>query len=215
MQAVSGDYAVTRHPRSTATFPVMGLGDEVLATFRGRGFPVSSFDVQVLAIRRRPGRAAFEVRRRVAGCDRSRSFMTRALADSYRAELIRATRKGAGFDPATGEPAAWAAPEPTTVTWYQHAVAYAQMKWPAPGAAFAGQPGRRAGYDHSAADDRGNPGPHPAPSPARSRDYARRVAIARHTRRRAQRIGLRPDLVCRPPGRPRPRTGRYHARPPL
>ena len=91
---------------------------------------MSSFDVRVFAIRRRPGRAAFEVRWRVAGCDRSRSFMTRALADSYRAELVRATREGAGFDPATGKPAAWAAPEPTTVTWYRHAVAYAQMKWP-------------------------------------------------------------------------------------
>jgi hypothetical protein len=56
--------------------------------------------------------------------------MTRPLADSYRAELVRAARKGAGFDPATGEPTAWAAPEPVTVTWYQHAVAYAQMKWP-------------------------------------------------------------------------------------
>jgi hypothetical protein len=91
---------------------------------------VSSFDVRVFAIRRRPGRTAFEVRWRVAGCDRSRSFMTRPLADSYRAELVRAARKGAGFGPATGEPTAWAAPEPVTVTWYQHAVAYAQMKWP-------------------------------------------------------------------------------------
>jgi hypothetical protein len=91
---------------------------------------MSSFDVRVFAIRRRPGRTAFEVRWRVAGCDRSRSFMTRALADSYRAELVRAARKGAGFDLATGEPAAWAAPELATVTWYQHAVAYAQMKWP-------------------------------------------------------------------------------------
>ena len=54
--------------------------------------------------------------------------MTRALADSYRAEMVRAARKGAGFDPATGEPAAWAAPEP--VTWYQHAVSCAQRKWP-------------------------------------------------------------------------------------
>ena len=32
--------------------------------------------------------------------------------------------------PATGEPLAWAAPVPATVTWYQHAVAYAAMKWP-------------------------------------------------------------------------------------
>ncbi|HLX47334.1 MAG TPA: site-specific integrase [Streptosporangiaceae bacterium] len=91
---------------------------------------MGSFDVRVFAIRRRPGRGAFEVRWRVAGQDRSRSFATRALADSYRAELIRAARRGQAFDPATGQPASWAAPEPVTVTWYQHAVAYAQMKWP-------------------------------------------------------------------------------------
>jgi integrase len=92
---------------------------------------VSSLDVRVFAIRRRPGRMSFEVRWRVAGRGRSLSFMTRALADSYRAELVRAARKGAGFDSATtGEPAGWAALEPVTVTWYQHAVAYAEMKWP-------------------------------------------------------------------------------------
>ena len=45
---------------------------------------MSSFDVRVFAIRRRPGRKAFEVRWRVAGRDKSRSFVTRALADSYR-----------------------------------------------------------------------------------------------------------------------------------
>src|SRR6266566_4720331 len=91
---------------------------------------VSSFDVRVFAIRRRPGRQVFEVRWRVAGGDKSRSFITRALADSYHAELIRAARRGLEFDPATGEPQAWAAPAPATVTWYQHAVAYAAMKWP-------------------------------------------------------------------------------------
>jgi integrase len=56
--------------------------------------------------------------------------MTRALADSYRAELVRAARKGLAFAPGTGEPESWAAPEPEPVTWYQHAVAYAEMKWP-------------------------------------------------------------------------------------
>ncbi|HEY1919574.1 MAG TPA: site-specific integrase [Streptosporangiaceae bacterium] len=91
---------------------------------------MGSFDVRVFAIRRRPGRSTFEVRWRVAGQDRSRSFATRALADSYRAELIRAARRGQAFDPATGQPTSWAAPPPVTVTWYQHAVAYAQMKWP-------------------------------------------------------------------------------------
>jgi hypothetical protein len=91
---------------------------------------MSSFNVRVFAIRRRPGREAFEVRWRVAARDKSRSFMTRALADSYRAELVRAARRGLAFDPAFGEPPAWARPRPTAVTWYQHAVAYAAMKWP-------------------------------------------------------------------------------------
>ena len=91
---------------------------------------MSSFDVRVFAIRRRPGRAVFEVRWRVAGRDRCLSFMTRALADSYRAELVRAPRRGVAFVPETGEPAAWARPEP--VTWYRHAVVYADMKWPHP-----------------------------------------------------------------------------------
>ena len=67
-----------------------------------RGFTVGSLDVRVFAIRRRPGRKAFEVRWRVAGRDRSRSFMTRALADSYRAELVRAARKGLAFAPGPG-----------------------------------------------------------------------------------------------------------------
>ena len=92
---------------------------------------MSSFDVRVFAIRHRPGRKTFEVRWRVAGRDRSRSFIFRALADGYRAELVRAARKGlVAFAPGTGEPESWAAPEPEPVTWYQHAVAYAEMKWP-------------------------------------------------------------------------------------
>ncbi len=56
--------------------------------------------------------------------------MTKALADSYRAELVRAARKGLEFDPVTGEPVLWAAPQPPATTWYQHAAAYAAMKWP-------------------------------------------------------------------------------------
>ncbi len=95
------------------------------------GEPVNKFDVRVYAIRRRPARRRpFEVRWQAAGRARSKSFITRALADSYRAELIRAARQGLEFDPATGEPVLWAGPEPVTVTWYQHAAAYAAMKWP-------------------------------------------------------------------------------------
>jgi integrase len=92
---------------------------------------MNRFDVIVYTIRRRRGRRRpFEVRWRAVGRARSKSFITRALADSYRAELVRAARKGLEFDPQTGEPVLWAEPEPVTVTWYQHAAAYAAMKWP-------------------------------------------------------------------------------------
>ena len=92
---------------------------------------MSAFDVRIHAIRRRPDRRRpFEVRWHAAGRARSRSFITRGLADSYRAELIRAARKGLDFSPGTGEPASWAAPEAATISWLEHAAAYAAMKWP-------------------------------------------------------------------------------------
>lgn len=89
------------------------------------------FDVRVYAIRhRKDRRRPFEVRWHAAGHAWSRSFITRGLADSYRAELVRAARLGLEFGPATGEPLLWTAPEPVAITWYQPAVAYADMKWP-------------------------------------------------------------------------------------
>jgi hypothetical protein len=92
---------------------------------------VNRFDVSVYAIRRRGGRRRpSEVRWQAAGRSRSKSFITRKLADSYRAELVRAARMGLDFDPLTGEPAAWNVPEPAIVPWYQEAAAYATMKWP-------------------------------------------------------------------------------------
>jgi len=92
---------------------------------------VNRFDVSVYAIRRRTGRRRpFEVRWRAAGRSQSKSFITRKLADSYRAELVRAARMGLDFDPLTGEPTAWDLPEPAIVTWYEEATAYAVMKWP-------------------------------------------------------------------------------------
>jgi integrase len=93
---------------------------------------MSAFDVRIHAIRRRPDRRRrpFEVRWHAGGRARSRSFITRGLADCYRAELIRAARKGLDFSPGTGEPASWAAPEAATISWLEHAAAYAAMKWP-------------------------------------------------------------------------------------
>ena len=92
---------------------------------------MSPFDVRIHAIRRRPDRLRpFEVRWHAGGRARSRSFIARGLADSYRAELIRAARKGLDFTPGTGEPASWATPEAATISWLEHAAAYTAMKWP-------------------------------------------------------------------------------------
>ena len=92
---------------------------------------MNGFDVSVCAIRRRAGcRKPFEVRWQAAGRSRSKSFITRRLDDSFRAELVRAARTGLEFDPLTGEPTAWNLPELATVTWYQQATAYTVMKWP-------------------------------------------------------------------------------------
>jgi hypothetical protein len=91
---------------------------------------VNLFDVRIHAIRhRRNRRRPFEVRWHAADRSRSKSFITRRLADSYRAELVRAARKGLEFDPVTGEPVLWAAPQPAATTWYRHALAYTDMKW--------------------------------------------------------------------------------------
>jgi hypothetical protein len=51
-----------------------------------------------------------------AGADRSKSFLTRGLADSYSAELVGAAREGLEIEPATGEPAQWAEPARPSVT---------------------------------------------------------------------------------------------------
>jgi len=92
---------------------------------------VNAFDVRIYTIRRRENRRRpYEVRWQAAGRARSKSFNTRALADSYRAELVRAARRGLEFDPATGEPVLWAEPAPPVTTWLEPAVSYADIKWP-------------------------------------------------------------------------------------
>jgi hypothetical protein len=90
---------------------------------------MSAFDVRIHAIPRRPDRRRpFEVRWHAGGRARSRSFITRGLADSYRAELIRAARQGLDFSARTGEPASWAAHPPATISWLDLGAADAAMK---------------------------------------------------------------------------------------
>src|SRR5690606_7157565 len=56
-------------------------------------------------------------------------LQTRALAESFRSKLVVAQREGVAFDEATGLPEPMAR-EAKSRTWYQHAVAFVDMKWP-------------------------------------------------------------------------------------
>ncbi|WP_242883180.1 tyrosine-type recombinase/integrase [Actinomadura litoris] len=70
---------------------------------------INSQDVQFWQIRKRANRRKpWEVRWRVNAGKFSRSFATKALAESYRANLVAAARAGAVFAVDTGEPVAWA-----------------------------------------------------------------------------------------------------------
>ncbi|MGH3806722.1 MAG: hypothetical protein ACRDRU_08825 [Pseudonocardiaceae bacterium] len=58
-----------------------------------------------------------------------KAFRTKALADSFRSELMAALRKGQAFDTVTGLP--FAGQEVArSESWYVFACSYADMKWP-------------------------------------------------------------------------------------
>jgi integrase len=62
-------------------------------------------------------------------------FPTRALADSFRAELLTATRKGEGFDTTTGRPVSTTRPG-QELRWMPFARDYIDMKWPTAAATY-------------------------------------------------------------------------------
>lgn len=66
---------------------------------------------------------------RVGGRRLKRSFRTAAAADSFRSELITASRRGEGFDEATGLPVSQRRAAPA-MPWYDFCCAYVDMKWP-------------------------------------------------------------------------------------
>jgi integrase len=75
-------------------------------------------------------RGRYRVRWAVGGREHCKSFATKALADAFLLPLKEAARDGKPFDPASGQPAQPRPASPPGVTWYQHARAYAEMKWP-------------------------------------------------------------------------------------
>jgi integrase len=89
-----------------------------------------TYDVDIYSIRQRTGRRKpFELRWKVGTRPHSRSFRLKAQADGRRSELMSALRDRQQFDEETGLPASemYALGTPT---WYEHAKAYALMKWP-------------------------------------------------------------------------------------
>ncbi|MFK4184702.1 tyrosine-type recombinase/integrase [Streptomyces sparsogenes] len=89
-----------------------------------------TYDVQIWSIRKRANRAKpYQLRWRVGPRPHSKSYTLKAQADGRRAELLTALRQREQFDVDTGVPASELADQ-TSPTWYEHACAYAVMKWP-------------------------------------------------------------------------------------
>jgi integrase len=91
----------------------------------------TSYDVRVWSVKtydRKSGKT-YGVRWSVAGKPFHRTYRTRALADSARADLLTATRHGVAFDLEAGLPVTML-PTDAGPTWYAHACAFVDSKWP-------------------------------------------------------------------------------------
>jgi len=89
-----------------------------------------TYDVKIWTTRVYKGKRGnrYIVRWEVANKERARTHTTKKLAESFRSSLISAARQGFAFDVATGQPEHMTRPL-ATVTWYEHAMAFVDMKW--------------------------------------------------------------------------------------
>lgn len=91
----------------------------------------TSYDFHPWKIETRKGRKTpYRARWVVAGRQFSDSFLTMALAESFRASLITAARKGEGFDTESGLPESMERKR-QDVSFYQHAQEFTTSAWPA------------------------------------------------------------------------------------
>ncbi|MGW1022847.1 tyrosine-type recombinase/integrase [Streptomyces sp. NPDC002577] len=91
---------------------------------------MKSLDVKVWGVRKRDTKTpSYGVRWNVAGNVFSETFRTKALAEHYRAKLMRAMREGEEFDTESGLPASMEQ-QKATLSWYVFALKYLAMKWP-------------------------------------------------------------------------------------
>jgi integrase len=89
-----------------------------------------SYDVRVWAIETYQGTkiTTYRVRWKVGPRPWKRSFRIRAQADSFRAELLAAARRGEAFTIETGLPTSWRR-DNLAVSWYDFTCSYVDMKW--------------------------------------------------------------------------------------
>jgi hypothetical protein len=91
----------------------------------------SSFDFHPWKIQTRKGRKTpYRVRWVVAGRQFGTSFVTMALAESFRASLITAARKGEGFGTDSGLPESMERTR-RDISFYEHAAEFTAAAWPA------------------------------------------------------------------------------------
>lgn len=89
-----------------------------------------TYDVVFWSIRKRSGRPKpWELRWRVGAEPHSKSYKLKPQAEGRLSELMTALREGQQFDVETGLPARELAAL-SMPTWFDHAKAYAVMKWP-------------------------------------------------------------------------------------
>jgi integrase len=91
-----------------------------------------SFDIRFWNTRTYTGKSTttYYVRWKVAGRLYQRGFQTKALADSFRSELVAAARSGEAFSTETGLPVSAERKEDDPTPWYEFACSYVDMKWP-------------------------------------------------------------------------------------
>lgn len=93
---------------------------------------MSTYDVRIYALLENKlagGRTSYSVRWKVAGEPFRDTFATRAMAESFRSKLLVAQREGIAYDEKCGLPEPMAR-ELNSTTWFAHAVAFADVKWP-------------------------------------------------------------------------------------
>ncbi|MET7329468.1 site-specific integrase [Nonomuraea sp. NPDC005650] len=91
---------------------------------------MQTHEVVIWSIRNRKGRAKpYQLRWKVGTEPKSKAFLTRALADSFRADLLKAAKRGEPFDTLTGLPASMTKTEKVALSWYGFCRKYVQMRW--------------------------------------------------------------------------------------